>query len=47
MNKDQLETLNTTQEVLRIITLALCATNPAAMPKIACALRAGATSPQV
>lgn len=47
MNDDQLETLNTIQEVLRMLTLALCATNPAAMPKVAHALRAAEADPRV
>lgn len=47
MNNDQLETLNTTQEVLRMLTLALCATNPSAMPKVAHALRAAEADPRV
>lgn len=40
MNQEQIDTLNTVQEVLRMLSLALCAANPAAMPKIAHALRA-------
>jgi len=47
MNQEQLDAMNTVQEVLRMLTLALCSTNPAAMPRVAHALRAGAAAPGV
>ena len=47
MNQEQLDTINTMQEVLRMLTLALCTTNPAAMPQVAYALRAGAADAKV
>lgn len=47
MNQEQTEVMNTVQEVLRMLTLALCATNPEAMPRVAFALRAAASAPKV
>jgi hypothetical protein len=44
MNKEQLEVLNITQEVLRHFLLAVGTLNPQAMPKVALALRAGAAA---
>jgi photosystem II stability/assembly factor-like uncharacterized protein len=44
MNQEQLDVINTVQEVMRSLTLALCATNPEAMPRIAYALRAAAAA---
>lgn len=46
MNKEQLEVLNTVQEVLRIFTLSIGALNPEAMPKVAYALRAASADQQ-
>lgn len=47
MNQEQLDVLNTVQEVLRVFTLSIGALNPEAMPKVAYALRAASADQKV
>lgn len=47
MNQEQLDVLNTVQEVLRMVTVSMCALNPEAMPRVAHALRAASADQKV